>query len=344
MTILRIFYRAARRSARNVREFFQKFRFQHIHGPRKVFLQDNQVALVLVGRNNGCFLDENIRRHLAMGVEHIVYVDNESSDNSIQIVKQHPNTSVFLTSLSFYDYQNIIRKFAVSRILGSGWVLAIDCDEIFDFVGSDKMRLPDLVELVTRRGHTCVVSQMLDLVPDCTLEEAEKLSFAESIDHFTHYSLKEIQAENYASPLAQLSYFLSQNRVSHNGVKLLYGGLRKSAFGENCCLTKHALFKVGPGVVPFAHPHVSTGLYCADFTALLKHYKFACGVMEREQRLLAEKRMANGEIDIRVEAYQTTSGLNLSNFSDRKNPSPEKLLAAGFLFFSDQAKLDFGIS
>lgn len=312
--------------------------FSHLHGPRKFHLGPAEVALVLVGRNNAKFLAHNIAHHRSIGVTHVVYVDNDSQDNSVEVVKSFPNTMIYSSKANFRTQQRRLRKFAVSQVNEGAWVLAIDCDELFDYCGADRIDLPNLVERISGRGFTGVVAQMLDVVPDVSLQAAAAWDFSKSAARFDAYSLEGIRRENYHDSAGKLHYFTQQNRVHSDGVKILYGGLRRAAFSEDCCLTKHALFKKSKGVDAMVHPHVSTGLVVADFTTLLRHYKFACGVVEREQTLVRERRMANGEIEGRVESFNQKPETFLIQYAEHRNPTVDKLVDAGFLFLSDEAK------
>lgn len=315
-----------------------KASFKHLHGPRRVTIPKNGVALVLVGRNNGSFLPENIAHHRRLGVSHIIYVDNDSSDDSVAIVKSQENSTVYKTKLNFREHQAIIRKFAVSRVRRGGWVLAIDCDELFDYPGSDVIRINELVKRLADRGHTGVVAQMLDLVPKETLRTYIDRGFSGAINDFIYYNNANFAREAVQGPNTRLKFFLGRNKYTDPNTELLYGGIRSLAFGEDCCLTKHPLFRYGKGVIPFAHPHVSTGLICSDFTAVLKHYKFACGVVEREEILVREKRMSNGEIDLRVKIYSGNDTLNLFQHTNRVYDGIGRLYEDGFLAASEAAQ------
>jgi hypothetical protein len=114
--------------------------------------------------------------------------------------------------------------------------------------------------------------------------------------------------------------------------------LRNKAFGEDCCLTKHALFRMDKGVVPHPHPHVTTGVTCTDFTALLKHYKFAGGVFDREKKLLAENRIFHDETKLRVARFEAEGDLDLSQYTEHVSPDVAKLTEQGFLTASPQAR------
>lgn len=306
-----------------------------LHGPAMTRLKDDQIALVLVGRDVGYFLDHHIRHHLNRGVSHIIYMDNGSTDNSVEIVSRFPNVTIASCTADFRAHEGRIRYLANTRFLRGGWRLAIDPDELLDYPGSDRIDLPELARRMAARGHTALVAQMLDMVYDGSLSETTGIDFAEAERRFDRFSLAEITEKPYDS--AFLREFLEANRTTNPEIRFLFGGLRRSAFGESCCLTKHALFRMDKGVVPHPHPHVTTGVTCTDFSALLKHYKFAGGILERERKLLAENRISHGEMKLRVARIEDMGDINLGEYAKCRNPTVAGLIDKGFLKASQEA-------
>lgn len=306
-----------------------------IHGPAMTRLADDQVALVIVGRDVGYFLDHHIRHHLGLGVSHVVYVDNGSTDDSVAIAKRFDNVTVARCTADFRNHQNQIRYFANTKFLKGGWRLAIDPDELLDYPGSDRIDLPELTRRMTARGHTALVAQMLDMVYDGPVAETDGMDFAEAERRFDRFSLRNIAEKPYDSEF--LKIILDHNRATNPDIRFLFGGLRRTAFGEQCCLTKHALFRMERGVVPHPHPHATSGVTCTDFSALLRHYKFAGNVLARERKLLAENRIRHGETRLRVGRFETEDDLNLGDYAEHRDPRLDFLIEQGFLRASEAA-------
>lgn len=298
-------------------------------------LADDQVALVLVGRDVGYFLDHHIRHHLALGVSHIVYIDNGSTDDSIEIAKSFPNTTIASCSAQFRKHQKRIRYLANTAFLKGGWRLAIDPDELLDYRGSDRIDLPELTRRMSARGHSAMVAQMLDMVHDGPVSETAGIGFAEAERLLDRFSLRDISEEPYHGDF--LTEFLELNQSTNPDIHFLLGGLRHAVFGESCCLTKHALFRMDKGVVPHPHPHVTTGVTCTDFSALLRHYKFAGGILEREKKLLSENRISHGEMKLRVGRIESEGDIDLGQYAEYSHPTVEMLIEKGFLKATDQA-------
>lgn len=304
--------------------------FRHISGPGQIRLDPYQVGLVLLGRNNAYFLEDCIRHHTRMGADHVVYVDNGSSDASVDIASSMPNTTVVSCSASFRDSQRHIRHIAVTEYLKGGWRLAIDCDEVFDYPQADELSLHDLVRRLGENDYNGMIAYMLEMVPDRPVADYdETIPFSQVRREFSGYSTEGISGWDYADPKAPLSYFLQQNRVSGAGAAMLFGGIRRLAFGEDCCLIKHPLFKPSFAVEPMVHPHVTTGLRCPDFTGILYHYKFAGGVVQREQKLIEQKRLSHTEAQSRAAIFARDPGFSFHPFISAHDPDANVFVKNG---------------
>lgn len=301
-------------------------------------LADDEVALVIVGRDVGYFLDHHIRHHRAMGVSHVVYIDNGSSDDSIEIARQFTDITIASCTANFREHQGRIRLQANTRFLKGGWRLAIDPDELLDYPGADRIGLPELTRRMARRRHSALVAQMLEMVPDGPLSEACGLDFAQAAQRFDRCSLNEINRLPYHDAGLRWGTFLDQNRTTNPDIPILFGGIRRAAFGENCCLTKHPLFRMAAGVVPHPHPHVTEGVTCTDFSAVLRHYKFAGNTLARERKLVAEGRLSHGEARLRISALEGQGDMHLGRYAEMHDPSVETLVERGFLHMSDAAR------
>lgn len=190
---------------------------------------------------------------------------------------------------------------------------------------------------MSARGHDAMVAQMLDMVCDGPVSATAGIGFAEAERSFDRFSLAGIRAVPYHGSGLEWAWFLDQNSISNRDIHILFGGLRHAVFNEDCCLTKHALFRMRKGVVPHPHPHVTTGVTCTDFSAVLRHYKFAGGVIARERKLLSENRIALAERQQRIAMMERDGDVDLGRYAECRNPTVDGLVEQGFLKISDAA-------
>ena len=104
------------------------------------------------------------------------------------------------------------------------------------------------------------------------------------------------------------------------------------------------MFRAGRGVDPLIHPHITTGLRCADFTVLLKHYKFAGEFLKRERRRQTEGRVAHNETNLRLTALSHDGSMKLTVPGMQADPTIDRLLDDGFLMASEQARRVLGLN
>ena len=311
--------------------------FSHVAGPKRFDLADDEAALVCVGRNTAFYLPTFFDWHRALGIEKFIYVDNGSSDASIEIVSSQPDTIVASCSASFKDHEGLIRLYATQLYARGGWRLVVDADELFDYPGSQRVSLRRLLGDLNASGKTAVVAQMLDMIPDGGLADIRNETYQAAIESCAYYDISSIEARDYYSEDIEFKWFLQKNQMSNPQIKFNFGGIRKTLFGEECCLSKHPLFKPGPGVLVLPHPHVSTGLICADFTALLRHYKFTGDFVKRELDLLSDGRVAHGETAQRMRTIGERPDMTFIQPTSERYTSPEALLEKGFLVASETA-------
>lgn len=305
--------------------------FSHVAGPIRFDLSDDDVALICVGRNAAFYLPTFFEWHRALGIENFVYVDNGSYDGSVDIASAQPGTIVAHCSASFKDYEGLIRLYSTQMFVRGGWRLVVDADELFDYPGSRTTKIRELLSKLNTLGKTALVAQMLDMIPDGGLPDIQNDTYDTAIASCGFYDISSIEKKEYFSQDIKFNWFLKQNLISNPEIKFHFGGIRRTLFGEDCCLSKHPLFKPGPDVLVLPHPHVSTGLNCADFTALLRHYKFTGDFVERERKLLAEGRVAHNETAFRMNTMANKPNLRFIQPTSLRYSTPEALIDQGFL-------------
>ncbi|MFV0334269.1 MAG: glycosyltransferase family 2 protein [Tropicimonas sp.] len=328
---------------RRSRQITSQLNTRHIWGPRKFHLGPEEVCGILLGRNISYYIPEFMEHHRGMGMNYLIYMDNGSDDDSVERLRTYDNVIILSNTLNFRDYQPYMRSQAATRYVEGGWRLALDADEILRFPGDDHIDLPELARRMTARGQTGLVAQMLELVPDGPLSAVATLSYPEVRKVFRNYSTENITAYRYHDETAPHYGMLRRNSVADPQVSFLFGGLRRTLFAEDCCLSKHVFFRSGPEVIPLMNPHVTMGLHCADFTAALHHYKFSGDFLEREKRRLTEKRLSHKESDLRLAAFARDPAMSLSFPGIQHDPTPAKLLEAGFLTASADARQMLGM-
>ncbi|MEX3315958.1 glycosyltransferase family 2 protein [Sulfitobacter sp. PS-8MA] len=328
-----------RRARQRLRDARRRARFakslRHIHGPHRLQSAPDDVVLIALVRNGAYYLDRFFAHYRAMGVEHFVFMDNGSTDDTIERIKAEPGAVIDQCPLPLAQYEDLIRQYPAQRYGKNRWCLYVDMDEMLDFEGRKEIGIPGLVAYLQAQGYTALAAQMLEMFPKASLAEAARLTYPEVLRDFRYFDISALRKLDYHSAEIPFSALLADNHLSNDAVKFTFGGVRGKVFGEDCCLTKHPLIFNGPEVTPAPHPHLSCGVKVADVTAVIKHYKFANDPAARDAQSLAAGDLAHGEDAKRLAVVGESPDISLFSLDARRWNRVELLYRAGFLVPSE---------
>ncbi|MEM6941131.1 MAG: glycosyltransferase family 2 protein [Pseudomonadota bacterium] len=330
----------AHRVQARVKEAQRRARFsrkiQHLQGPRSLDAAPGEVLAIVLVRNGSYYMDVFFDHYEKMGVRHFAFVDNGSSDDTLARLRDRPGVIVDQCDLPLAEYEDLLRQYPAQTYGTHRWCLYVDMDELFDFPGRDVLGIAGLIRILEAQGATALMAQMLEMFPKETLQDVAHLSFAEAVERFQYFDINHVRKLDYYDAETPFADLLKDNTVPDPALQIYFGGVRGKVFGENCCLTKHPLIFNGTDVTPAPHPHLSMGVRCADFTALLKHYKFAGNTVRRDVETLARGDLDHGEDAARVAVLSNTPQLSLFSLDARPWNRIELLVRAGFLVGSER--------
>ena len=327
----------------NIRRFKVYFGTRHVFGERKVVLASNQVMCVSMLKDAEYYIDELIRHHFEVGVSHILIIDNGSTDRTVELASRYPRVSVCRNHLPVRDYEVLIRSIAAKKYTVGGWFLFVDSDELF-VVPAGAGDIKSVAGYCDSYGFTSVVCQVLDFFSEQSLQDSAGWSYAESLRKFNRFSVNNITKFDYFDGRIVFGFFLLNNECVSSDVKFYFGGMRNEVFGEDCCLTTHRLVKNSPEVVLYSHPHCSGSVRCADFTALIKHYKFCGDYLAREKRLRGAGVWWDKEIGQRMDYLNSVDEPIICVSEFHLYTDIELLFDLGFLVASDRYLSCSGLS
>ncbi|MCX7566460.1 glycosyltransferase family 2 protein [Sulfitobacter sp. F26169L] len=306
----------------------------HVHGSGFIVPKGEVLAIVLV-RDGAYYLDAFFEYYKSLGIRYFAFIDNGSTDGTIARIKAEEGCVIDRAVLPLAQYEDLMRAYPAQTYGKNRWCLYVDMDEQFDFEGRKTLGLPALIGYLESRGETALMGQMLEMFPPTPLYVVKDLSFAQSLNKFVHYDISTVACFDYHSPDIEFNAMLRGNRLSSDKLQFKFGGVRGKVFGEACCLTKHPLIFNGPDVVPAPHPHLSQNVVVSDFSAVIRHYKFAGNVAARDAATAGSGDLAHGEDQARLEVLNAQSALTLHSDAAQEWAGIEPLYEAGFLTASD---------
>ena len=302
----------------------------HLHGPKAASAATDGVVVVALVRDGMFHLEEFLRHYRALGAAQFVFCDNGSADGTVERLRQEGDCVILRSELPWGEVENLFRRHAAERYAPGRWCLFADMDEMFD-PGESHPDLPALTRALDAGGYTGLVAQMLEMAPDVPLAEAAHWTYAEALARYVWYDLRDVTRLPYHDARIDFAWFMAQNTLGNPAIEVMFGGLRRRVFGENCCLTKHPLVKLTGGTLPGVHPHVSAHLHCAPFTALIRHYKFAGDAAARDSDTVARGVIRHGEDRARLVRLEAEPDLALWSGGMARLGGVAPLYEAGFL-------------
>lgn len=275
------------------------------------------------------YIHSFIQHHLSLGIKHIVFLDNNSDDRTVDIAKRYNNVTILQTSCPYSKYETIMKRYLVYRFSKNRWNLFLDIDELFDYPFSDIMSLNDLIGYLNTYSYDAVVAQMLDLFSDKKLLE-NKSTINDSLkEKYRYYDINSIEKVEF-----------KWGRLSNNNVKMHLGGIRRQLFNTDNWLTKTPLVYIKKSNMPFFDIHqVSESALVADFTIVLLHFPFTSNFIDKVKEAVETNRYAlsaSHEYEKYWHKLAQDPGLRIHSETACKLKKTDQLIDNGFIVISNK--------
>jgi glycosyltransferase involved in cell wall biosynthesis len=310
------------------RRLILALRVRHIHGELSIDHAPDELVLTCVVRNGSSYIKAFVEHYRAMGVKHIVFLDNGSTDDTIKLASSYEKVTVLSVDVPYSHYENFMKDYLARRFSKGRWNLTVDIDELFDYVGSDVVALGQLLRYLDSRGFTAVVAQMLDLFSDWPLSHIPLRMEDDLKSNYVYCDLSEIEQSPYR-----------WSKLSSDGVRMHHGGIRKTLFGTNNGLTKAPLVFVSPRIRLFRDWHHAENAHVADFTSVLLHYPFNGSFYAKVKEAAESKRyghFTSDEYDLYWRRLSKDPDLSFRVKTARRFTGTSALLEEGFLVASPE--------
>jgi len=259
---------------------------QCLHGPETVdYAKDELVALVLV-RNGHSYVKAFVEHYFSLGVKHLVFLDNGSTDGTTEALKEFDNVTVLRTGVPYKTYNVAMKRYLIERFGRERWTLSLDMDELFDYPYSDVVSLKSLLGYLNDNRYTAVVCYMLDMFSEKPLSEYDAAETDEPLkERYRFYDISEIRTQSYRA-VGDIG-----NVISNEEIEVLQGGVQRKVFHVSPLLTKHCLLFLDEELRPMdLSDHWAGGARVADFAGVLLHYKLSANLYGLVRREMEERR------------------------------------------------------
>jgi hypothetical protein len=309
---------------------------EHLHGPEEVAYGMEELVVLCLVRDGRPYVRSFVEHYRSLGAKHLVFLDNGSTDGTVEALKRYDNVTVLRTRLPFKEHQGPMKRYLVSRFGRGRWSLYADIDELFDYPYSDVVSLGSFLGYLNRNSYTAVVAQMLDMFPeeplsDTAVDPDEPLKERHRFYDLSNLKKRSITEHRRCPP---------SNTYGSDDIPALAGGIRWTVFGVSTFLTKHPLVFLDDRLVPLSGPHWVSNAKVADVTCVLQHYKFLGGHLrvQAAQGTGARRKKRNNKGADRYRRYsevlERTSNLSVRTDASKELNSVNDLVGTRFVSVS----------
>ncbi len=226
----------------------------------------NEIRLFAIFRNESLRLPHFIEYYKQLGVNRFFLIDNNSTDNSKEIIAKEENLHIFSTSETYVNHWYWM-EYLLDNYGKNHWCVVVDIDELFWFPNAESLNIRALTQYMEEEGSTAIRTFLLDMYP------AEQVGSS---------------AYDGGSPLLYLPYFDREYQESYFGFfdrirflnfrsVIFTGGMRERVFGvinPPHILSKIPLFKNLTGSYLVQGMHAINGAKVSDIQGAVFHTKF----------------------------------------------------------------------
>lgn len=247
-----------------------------INGESKIKLSNKDVVVVCLVKNGEYYIQQFIEHYNRIGVKHIFFIDNGSTDKTYDIQKKYDNVTFFECRLPFCKYKLAMRIFVIELLGSCNWVLSVDIDEFWEYPFRDQLSLNGFIHYLEIYEYNACVAHQLDLFGDEGISEFS--DYMENLSDLRYYDISDVfYFRNYCEYDSnciddRLPQFHKGNILSNNNIPVMTRGIRWSLFNISPILSKVPLFKIDKKLVPFLKSsHRVKGAKIADISCVLLH-------------------------------------------------------------------------
>jgi hypothetical protein len=304
-----------------------------VHGPGEVDFDADELVVLVLERNGLAYVDMFVDHYSSLGAKHIVFLDNCSTDGTVQALRAYENVTVLQTGLPYKRYNVAMKRYLIERFGQGRWTLSVDIDELFEYPYSDVVSLRSLLGYLNENSYTAVVSYMLDMFPEASLSENlldKGVSLKES---HRFYDISEVRTQDYHD-VGDIG-----NVLANEGIMILKGGVQKGIFNVSPLLIKHPLIFFDGEIRPMdLSDHWAANARVADFTGVLLHYKISANLYEMVRREVEERRYISrgGKYDKYYEVLSGAPDLVIRGDASMELKSVDELVGSRLVAVSRQ--------
>ena len=310
---------------------------EHLHGPEEMDYEPDELVVVCLVRDGRPYVKSFVEHYRSLGVKHLFFLDNNSTDGTVEALKNYENTTVLRSKLPFKEYDVPFKQYLIGRFgRKDRWCLCADMDELFDYPYSDVIGLGSLLGYLSGNSYTAVVAQMLDMFPEEPLSGREGTLEDEPLkERHRFYDISNLKRVSIKK-----NPRLRNNTLQSDEIETFRNGIDNTVFGTEPLRTKFPLVFTDGTIKPFDRSsHWVDNAKIADISCVLLHYKFLDGYFHKRtvQAVQEENHYKNSRgAKKHLEILDKNPALQLKRETARELRGVNDLVENGFLVVSEE--------
>ena len=281
----------------------------------------SEIRAFVCMRNEALRLPYFIEYYASKGVSRFFFIDNGSTDGSVNIVLRYQNTHVFSTKESYKRCMNwidiLLRRYSLNQ-----WALVVDVDEIFISPLLDKSSIAQTcahLELLGAHGLRCV---LLDMYSDLQLSKINYQQGEDPLKYCPYFD------SNYRSVTATA---INRRKLKEYQSKVFIGGMRERIFGSDNWISKIPLFFNTKNTSISLGAHTISECQLATCQGALLHFKFFSDFLERVPDEVLRAEHCNSAGEYKKYLLSLDPALIFFDSNSQRYSEPKSLIDAGVM-------------
>ena len=308
-------------------------RVELVHGPANVDCARDELVVVTLVRDGAMWLQSFVEHYLSLGARHIFFLDNGSTDDTIERASRYDRVSLYRTDIPFRQFEVGLRRWLARTFGRERWMLAPDADELWDYPYSDRLPLREFLRYLNHHGYKAVTAHALDMFSDVPFSRLASAPEDDLRATYRFYDTSDIVR-------TRDMWWFRTGQVQDDAHFCTFGGVRQRFFGSEClCQTRHALHFADESSHPYRYDgHFTAGAPVADLTTVLLHYKFLGTLMHQARTNLELRNHPGDSVHYRgfVDVLSREPDFCLRTDTARELAGVNQLVDEGFLTVSER--------
>jgi hypothetical protein len=142
-----------------MKEQIAGFEVECVLGPKEIPYKKDELIVLCLVRDGEPWVGSFIEHYFSLGAKHIVFLDNDSTDDTVSVASEYDNVTLLRTKLPFGAGvegtvgESLMRRYLIERFGRNRWSLCVDIDELFDYPYSDVIGLGSFLGLNDSLTH-----------------------------------------------------------------------------------------------------------------------------------------------------------------------------------------------